>query len=42
MGINDVSDDKVAEILAQVKARGISKKTILSDEEFREIVNAVL
>ena len=42
MGINDVDDDKVAEILAQVKAKGISKKTILSDEEFREIVNGVL
>ncbi len=42
MGINDVDDDKVAEILAQVKAKGISKKTILSDEEFREIVKAVL
>jgi isopropylmalate/homocitrate/citramalate synthase len=42
MGINDTPDDKVAQILEQVKALGIKKKTVITDEEFRSIVKAVL
>lgn len=42
MGIEDTSDEAVAEILLQVKTLGIKKKTIISDEEFKEIVSAVL
>jgi methanogen homocitrate synthase len=42
MGINDTADDKVAEILLQVKNLGIKKKTIITDDEFRDIVKKVL
>lgn len=42
MGINDTPDDKVAEILTRVKALGIQKKTIITDDEFRKIVQEVL
>lgn len=42
MGINDTADDKVAEILARVKALGIQKKTIITDDEFKTIVQDVL
>jgi isopropylmalate/homocitrate/citramalate synthase len=42
MGINDTPDDKVSEILNRVKALGIQKKTTLTDEEFRRIVEDVL
>jgi isopropylmalate/homocitrate/citramalate synthase len=42
MGINNTPDDKVDEILKQVKALGIKKKTIITDDEFRSIVKAVL
>lgn len=42
MGINDTPDDKVSEILNRVKALGIQKKTTLSDDEFRKIVQEVL
>ena len=42
MGINDTPDDKVAEILNRVKALGIQKKTIITDDEFRKIVQEVL
>jgi methanogen homocitrate synthase len=37
-GIENVSDLQVAEILAEVKARGAEKKSLLTDDEFREIV----
>ena len=39
-GIENVSDEQIAEILAEVKARGAEKKSLLTDEEFKEIVNA--
>ena len=42
MGIEDASDEAVTEILQQVKALGIKKKTIINDDEFKEIVAAVL
>lgn len=42
MGITDTPDDKVAEILSRVKALGIQKKTIISDDEFKTIVQDVL
>jgi methanogen homocitrate synthase len=37
-GIDNVSDEQVAEILAEVKTRGAEKKSLLTDEEFKEIV----
>lgn len=42
MGITDTPDDKVSEILNRVKALGIQKKTIITDDEFRTIVDDVL
>jgi isopropylmalate/homocitrate/citramalate synthase len=42
MGINDTPDDKVAEILTRVKALGIQKKTIITDDDFKKIVQEVL
>ena len=42
MGISDYSDEAVAEILLQVKALGIQKKTIITDDEFKTIVSGVL
>lgn len=42
MGINDASDESVAEILSQVKALGIKKKTTITMDEFRDIVKKVL
>jgi len=42
MGISDYSDEAVAEILVQVKAMGIQKKTIITDDEFKTIVSGVL
>ena len=38
-GIENVSDEQVAEILAEVKTRGAEKKSLLTDEEFKEIVS---
>jgi len=42
MGISGYSDEAVAEILSQVKALGIQKKTIISHDEFKSIVDSVL
>lgn len=42
MGINEVNDDQVGEILKQVKALGIQKKTTITQDEFRQIVEGVL
>tara|TARA_R110000824_G_scaffold52692_4_gene146292 strand:+ start:230588 stop:231793 length:1206 start_codon:yes stop_codon:yes gene_type:complete len=42
MGIENSSDEAVSEILQRVKTLGIKNKTIISDEEFKEIVTAVL
>ena len=38
LGIKNVSDEAVAEILQAVKARGTEKRALLSSDEFREIV----
>ena len=37
-GIENVSDEQIAEILAEVKTRGAEKKSLLTDDEFKEIV----
>jgi len=42
MGITDYTDEAVAEILAQVKSLGIQKKTIITSDEFKGIVDSVL
>ncbi len=42
MGITDFTDEQVAEMLKQVKELGIKKKTIITEEEFKEIVLLVL
>lgn len=42
MGISDVDDDAVAQMLALVKQKGIEKCSILEDAEFKEIVDTVL
>jgi methanogen homocitrate synthase len=38
LGIKDVSDEAVTDILKEVKARGTEKRALLSMDEFREIV----
>ena len=38
LGIRNVSDEAVADILKEVKARGTEKRALLSMDEFREIV----
>jgi methanogen homocitrate synthase len=42
MGITDADDETVSEILRQVKERGIAKRGLLDDAEFKEIVTAVM
>lgn len=42
MGIKEYSDEAVAEILTQVKALGIKKKTTITSDEFETIVKGVL
>ncbi len=37
-----VPDEKIAEILTKVKQKGIDKKSLLTDEEFRDIVKKTL
>ena len=41
LGLGDLADDQAAEVLTLVKAKGIEKRDMLSDEEFRSIVNEV-
>ena len=41
LGLGELGDDQAAEVLAQVKAKGIEKRDILSDAEFSAIVEAV-
>ena len=41
MGLGEVDDDKIALILNEVKATGIAKRDVLSNEEFANIVAAV-
>jgi methanogen homocitrate synthase len=42
MGITGADDDAIAEMLKQVKDKGIEKRGLLSPEEFREIVDGVM
>lgn len=42
MGIAGVDDEAVGEMLRRVKEKGIAKRGLLTPEEFREIVDAVL
>jgi isopropylmalate/homocitrate/citramalate synthase len=42
MGITDSDDEAVGEMLKRVKDKGIEKRGLLTDEEFREIVDSVL
>jgi hypothetical protein len=39
LGIKNVSDEAVTEILKEVKVRGTEKRALLSMDEFREIVS---
>ena len=41
MGITGCGDEQVKEMLQQVKAMGIEKRRLLTDEEFKEIVKRV-
>jgi methanogen homocitrate synthase len=42
LGIADADDDAIGEMLKRVKDKGIEKRGLLTDEEFREIVDSVL
>lgn len=42
LGLGKASDEQVAEILDIVKQKGIAKRDILTDDEFKEIAEAVL
>jgi isopropylmalate/homocitrate/citramalate synthase len=42
MGIEGTDDEAVAEMLKRVKDKGIEKRGLLTPEEFREIVDAVI
>lgn len=41
LGLGEASDEQAADMLERVKAAGIAKRDILSDDEFRAIVDAV-
>src|SRR5437660_9212186 len=42
LGIEGVDDDAVAEMLRRVKEKGMENRGLVSEEEFREIVESVL
>jgi len=42
LGIADADDDAVGEMLKRVKEKGIEKRGLLTQEEFRQIVDSVL
>jgi methanogen homocitrate synthase len=42
LGITDADDEAIGEMLKRVKDKGIDKRGLLTDEEFREIVDGVL
>src|SRR5579863_5912557 len=42
LGITDADDEAVGEMLKRVKDKGIEKRGLLTDEEFRDIVDSVL
>lgn len=41
LGLGEADDDQVTEMLTRVKQKGIAKKDILSDDEFKSIVSEV-
>lgn len=41
LGLGELSDEEAAEILGAVKQKGIEKRNILSDDEFRDIVASI-
>ena len=41
LGLGEADDDQLAEMLTRVKQAGIAKRDILTDAEFRGIVDAV-
>jgi isopropylmalate/homocitrate/citramalate synthase len=41
MGITNADDETVSEILRQVKEKGIEKRGLVDDAEFKQIVEAV-
>jgi len=42
LGITDAGDEAIGEMLKRVKDKGIDKRGLLTDQEFREIVDSVL
>jgi len=42
LGITDADDEAIGEMLKRVKDKGIEKRGLLTDEEFREIVDSVV
>jgi len=42
LGITDAGEEAIGEMLKRVKDKGIDKRGLLTDEEFREIVDSVL
>jgi len=42
MGLRGVGEEKVAELLKQVKAKGTEKRGLLTDEEFKQLADRVL
>jgi isopropylmalate/homocitrate/citramalate synthase len=42
LGITDADDEAIGEMLKRVKDKGIEKRGLLTDEEFRDIVDSVL
>jgi len=41
LGLGELDDEKIAKILDEVKATGIAKRDVLSNEEFVNIVSSV-
>ena len=41
LGITDADDEAIGEMLKRVKDKGIEKRGLLTQEEFREIVDMV-
>ena len=42
LGIKDATDESIGEMLKRVKDLGIEKRGLLTDEEFRDIVDSVM
>jgi len=41
LGLGELDDDKIAKILDEVKATGIAKRDVLTNEEFTNIVSSI-